>query len=38
VVSNVGAWYLKVEVDGGRFIKAWGRRADGAYYEVVSVR
>jgi hypothetical protein len=36
--GNGGAWYLKVAVDGSGFVRGWGRRADGAYYEVASMQ
>lgn len=35
-VSGLGDWYAKVQVGDEGVMKAWGRQADGQYYQIVS--
>lgn len=28
-----GTWYVKVDYHGGAFVRAWGKKVDGSYYE-----
>lgn len=28
-----GTWYVKVDYHNGAFVRAWGKKADGTYYE-----
>lgn len=28
-----GQWYVKIDLDESQFVRAWGKKADGSYYE-----
>ncbi len=32
-VTVAGTWYVKIDYDNGQFVRAWGKKADGSYYE-----
>lgn len=32
-VTAAGTWYVKIDYNGDQFVKAWGKKADGSYYE-----